>query len=111
MEYSDSVVDLIGNTPLVRLRSLTAHLGPDAPLVADTLRFVAGGARPGLIVRDGAVVRAYEGALARYTAGQDEAARFVAVGQRPAPRQLPELAASMVVASLLLNLDEAMTHE
>ena len=27
MEYSDSVVDLIGNTPLVRLRSLTAHLG------------------------------------------------------------------------------------
>ena len=55
--------------------------------------------------------RAYEGALARYTAGQDEAARFVAVGQRPAPRQLPELAASMVVASMLLNLDEAMTHE
>ncbi len=40
MEYSDSVVDLIGNTPLVRLRSLTAHLGPDAPLVLAKVEYV-----------------------------------------------------------------------
>jgi cystathionine beta-synthase len=48
MEYSDSVVDLIGNTPLVRLRSLTAHLGPDAPLVLAKVEYV----NPGGSVKD-----------------------------------------------------------
>jgi cystathionine beta-synthase len=33
MQVYDSVVELIGNTPLVRLSSVTDHLGPDAPQV------------------------------------------------------------------------------
>ena len=48
MEYSDSVVDLIGNTPLVRLRSLTAHLGPDAPTVLAKVEYL----NPGGSVKD-----------------------------------------------------------
>ena len=33
MQYAESVVDLIGGTPLVRLTQVTRDLGPDAPLV------------------------------------------------------------------------------
>ena len=62
--------------------------------------------------REAAILqREYDRALSHYASHGQEAAVFVAVGQRPAPTQLPELAASMVVASMLLNLDEAITHE
>ena len=60
MEYSDSVVDLIGNTPLVRLRSLTAHLGPDAPLVLAKVEYV----NPGGSVKDRIASRMIEAAEA-----------------------------------------------
>jgi cystathionine beta-synthase len=33
VQYAESVLDLIGHTPLVRLNSVTRDLGPDAPLV------------------------------------------------------------------------------
>src|SRR4051812_21687147 len=33
VQYAESVVDLVGNTPLVRLSKVTRELGPDAPLV------------------------------------------------------------------------------
>jgi hypothetical protein len=49
-----------------------------------------------------------------YRAHPAEAAKFLKVGQRkPAPEgaDLPELAAWTLVASLALNLDEAITHE
>ena len=60
MEYSDSVTDLIGNTPLVRLRSLTAHLGPDAPLVLAKVEYV----NPGGSVKDRIASRMIEAAEA-----------------------------------------------
>ncbi|HET7902482.1 MAG TPA: cystathionine beta-synthase [Candidatus Nanopelagicales bacterium] len=58
MEYSDSVVDLIGNTPLVRLRSLTAHLGPDAPTVLAKVEYL----NPGGSVKDRIATRMIEAA-------------------------------------------------
>ncbi len=58
MEFSDSVVDLIGNTPLVRLRSLTAHLGPDAPLVLAKVEYL----NPGGSVKDRIATRMIEAA-------------------------------------------------
>ena len=48
MKYAESVVDLIGNTPLVKLSSVTAHLGPDAPLVLAKVEYV----NPGGSVKD-----------------------------------------------------------
>ena len=51
-------------------------------------------------------------ARAYYRAHPAEAAKFLKVGQRnPAGTDQPELAAWTVVASLALNLDEAITHE
>ncbi|MGD9954487.1 MAG: cystathionine beta-synthase [Candidatus Nanopelagicales bacterium] len=58
MQYSDSVVDLIGNTPLVRLRSLTAHLGPDAPVVLAKVEYL----NPGGSVKDRIATRMIEAA-------------------------------------------------
>ena len=47
-----------------------------------------------------------------YRAHPGDAAKFLNIGQRrPAGADLPELAAWTVVASLALNLDEAITHE
>lgn len=48
MKYANSVVELIGNTPLVKLSSVTAHLGPDAPLVLAKVEYV----NPGGSVKD-----------------------------------------------------------
>ena len=48
MQVFDSVVDLIGNTPLVRLSSVTAHLGPDAPTVLAKVEYL----NPGGSVKD-----------------------------------------------------------
>src|SRR5215211_5764654 len=40
VQYAESVVDLVGNTPLVRLGSVTRELGPDAPLVLAKLEYL-----------------------------------------------------------------------
>ena len=60
MEYYESVIDLIGNTPLVRLRSVTAHLGPDAPLVLAKVEYL----NPGGSVKDRIATRMIEAAEA-----------------------------------------------
>ncbi|MGY5882829.1 cystathionine beta-synthase [Modestobacter lacusdianchii] len=60
MQYAESVVELIGDTPLVRLNSVTAHLGPDAPLVLAKVEYV----NPGGSVKDRIAVRMIEAAEA-----------------------------------------------
>jgi hypothetical protein len=51
-------------------------------------------------------------ARAYYRQHPAEAAKFLKIGQRnPTGSDLPELAAWTLVASLALNLDEAITHE
>ncbi|WP_448627130.1 cystathionine beta-synthase [Geodermatophilus sp. URMC 64] len=58
MQYAESVLDLIGGTPLVRLRSVTRDLGPDAPLVLAKVEFV----NPGGSVKDRIAVRMVDAA-------------------------------------------------
>ncbi|MCA0329334.1 MAG: cystathionine beta-synthase [Actinobacteria bacterium] len=58
MQYADNVVELIGNTPLVRLRSVTSHLGPDAPLVLAKVEYL----NPGGSVKDRIATRMVEAA-------------------------------------------------
>jgi cystathionine beta-synthase len=60
MQYVDNVVELIGGTPLVRLRSVTAHLGPDAPLVLAKVEYL----NPGGSVKDRIATRMVEAAEA-----------------------------------------------
>jgi cystathionine beta-synthase len=60
VQYAESVLDLIGNTPLVRLRSVTRDLGPDAPLVLAKVEFV----NPGGSVKDRIAVRMVDAAEA-----------------------------------------------
>src|SRR4051795_2489462 len=60
VQYAESVVDLIGDTPLVRLRSVTDHLGPDAPLVLAKVEYV----NPGGSVKDRIALRMIEAAEA-----------------------------------------------
>jgi len=55
--------------------------------------------------------REHERALRYYGANVDAATSFVAVGQHPPVKSAPEMAATMLVASMILNLDEAITHE
>ena len=58
MQFYDSVVELIGNTPLVRLTSVTAHLGPDAPTVLAKVEYL----NPGGSVKDRIATRMIEAA-------------------------------------------------
>jgi cystathionine beta-synthase len=58
MQVHDSVVELIGGTPLVRLRSVTAHLGPDAPDVLAKVEYF----NPGGSVKDRIATRMIEAA-------------------------------------------------
>ena len=58
MQVFDSVVDLIGNTPLVRLTSVTADLGPDAPTVLAKVEYL----NPGGSVKDRIATRMIEAA-------------------------------------------------
>jgi len=58
MQVYDSVVDLIGNTPLVKLSSVTAHLGPDAPTVLAKVEYL----NPGGSVKDRIATRMIEAA-------------------------------------------------
>jgi cystathionine beta-synthase len=60
VQYAESVVDLVGNTPLVRLTSVTGHLGPDAPLVLAKLEYL----NPGGSVKDRIAVRMVDAAEA-----------------------------------------------
>ncbi|MCV2488691.1 cystathionine beta-synthase [Geodermatophilus sp. YIM 151500] len=53
MQYAESVLDLIGGTPLVRLVSVPRDLGPDAPLVLAKVEFF----NPGGSVKDRIAVR------------------------------------------------------
>ena len=48
MQFYENVIELIGRTPLVRLGSVTAHLGPDAPLVLAKVEYF----NPGGSVKD-----------------------------------------------------------
>jgi hypothetical protein len=52
-------------------------------------------------------------ALNYYRTHPEEASELLTVGQQAPPQRdrAPELAARMIVASMMLNLDEAMTHE
>src|SRR5688500_5342792 len=58
VQYAESVVDLVGNTPLVRLTSVTRDLGPDAPLVLAKLEYL----NPGGSVKDRIAVRMVDAA-------------------------------------------------
>src|SRR4249920_2278884 len=59
MEMYDSVIDLIGDTPLVRLRSVTEGVvGADGPLVLAKVEYV----NPGGSVKDRIAVRMVDAA-------------------------------------------------
>ncbi|TKJ30971.1 cystathionine beta-synthase [Blastococcus sp. CCUG 61487] len=58
MQYAESVIDLVGNTPLVKLSSITRHLGPDAPLVLAKVEYL----NPGGSVKDRIAVRMVDAA-------------------------------------------------
>ena len=53
MQYVENVIELVGNTPLVRLTSVTRDLGPDAPLVLAKVEYL----NPGGSVKDRIAVR------------------------------------------------------
>jgi len=57
--------------------------------------------------------RSLDSALAHYRAHPEDALKVLQAGQSPMPvfQQQPDVAAYALVASLLLNLDEAITHE
>jgi cystathionine beta-synthase len=60
VHYAESVVDLIGDTPLVRLTKVTRDLGPDAPLVLAKVEYL----NPGGSVKDRIAVRMVDDAEA-----------------------------------------------
>jgi cystathionine beta-synthase len=60
VQYAESVIDLVGNTPLVRLTSVTRDLGPDAPLVLAKVEYL----NPGGSVKDRIAVRMVDAAEA-----------------------------------------------
>ena len=60
MQYAESVIELVGNTPLVRLTSVTRDLGPDAPLVLAKVEYL----NPGGSVKDRIAVRMVDAAEA-----------------------------------------------
>jgi cystathionine beta-synthase len=60
VQYAESVVDLVGDTPLVKLSSVTRDLGPDAPLVLAKVEYL----NPGGSVKDRIAVRMVDAAEA-----------------------------------------------
>ncbi|HZH21993.1 MAG TPA: pyridoxal-phosphate dependent enzyme, partial [Geodermatophilus sp.] len=60
MQYVENVIELVGNTPLVRLTSVTRDLGPDAPLVLAKVEYL----NPGGSVKDRIAVRMVDAAEA-----------------------------------------------
>ncbi len=57
--------------------------------------------------------RLHTSAIAHYQQHPDHARQLLSRGQSPLPKSLPhhELAAQMLTASMILNLDETLTHE
>ena len=113
------------NTPLqaLTLQNDLTYLEASQAVAADILRETSDAGRLQKVLRK---VLSREGddreiaelgktlaqARAHYRAHPADAAKFLKVGQRdPAGGDLPELAAWTVVASLAINLDEAITHE
>jgi hypothetical protein len=116
------------NTPLQALTLLNDETFREAARVlgAESLRQGGNGSRERLEWLSFAVLsrppqaaewrvleRSLEKALAHYRATPADAGALLRSGQAPPPAELvlPEVAAYTVVASLLLNLDEALTHE
>jgi cystathionine beta-synthase len=60
VQYVENVIELVGNTPLVRLTSVTRDLGPDAPLVLAKVEYL----NPGGSVKDRIAVRMVDAAEA-----------------------------------------------
>jgi cystathionine beta-synthase len=60
VHYVENVIELVGNTPLVRLTSVTRDLGPDAPLVLAKVEYL----NPGGSVKDRIAVRMVDDAEA-----------------------------------------------
>jgi cystathionine beta-synthase len=60
VQFAESVIDLVGNTPLVRLTSVTNELGPDAPLVLAKVEYL----NPGGSVKDRIAARMVDAAEA-----------------------------------------------
>src|SRR3569623_2564857 len=58
VQYAESVLDLIGDTPRVRLTSVPRDLGPDAPLVLAKVEYL----NPGGAVKDRIAVRMVDAA-------------------------------------------------
>src|SRR5215469_10031134 len=58
MQVYDSLIDLFGNTPMVRLRKITRPLGPDAPQVLAKVEYF----NPGGSVKDRIALRMVEAA-------------------------------------------------
>jgi cystathionine beta-synthase len=58
VQYAESVIDLVGHTPLVRLSKVTAALGSDAPLVLAKVEYL----NPGGSVKDRIAVRMVDAA-------------------------------------------------
>src|SRR3569833_850027 len=86
VQYAESVLDLIGGTPLVRLTSVTRELGPDAPLVLAKVEFT----NPGGSVKDRLAVRTVDAADPRsYYSVSDRLSRESPGGWMPDQYSIP----------------------
>src|ERR671921_491777 len=80
VQYAENVIELVGNTPLVRLTSVTRDLGPDAPLVLAMVGYL----NPGGSVKDRIAVRMVDPADPRsYYSVSDRLARELPGGWKP----------------------------
>ncbi|MEY4133506.1 MAG: hypothetical protein RL592_1564 [Verrucomicrobiota bacterium] len=113
------------NTPLqaLTLQNDLTYLEASQAIAADILRTAGDAGRLQALARKvlsrdfndreaAPLGKALEKARSHYRAHPADAAKFLKIGQRdPVGADLPELAAWTVIASLALNLDEAITHE
>ena len=113
------------NTPLqaLTLQNDLTYLEASQAIAADTLRTAGDAGRLQALARKvlsrelrdseaAPLMKTLEKARSHYRAHPADAAKFLKVGQRdPVGADLPELAAWTVIASLALNLDEAITRE
>jgi hypothetical protein len=69
--------------------------------------------RPPTKIESEILQREYQTAKTFYDENPESAQRFATVGQLPAPslNKASELAAKMLMASMILNMDESITHE
>jgi hypothetical protein len=113
------------NTPLqaLTLQNDLTYLEASQAIAADILRTAGDAGRLQALARKvlsrdfndreaAPLGKALEKARSHYRAHPADAAKFLKIGQRdPVGADLPELAAWTVIASLTLNLDEAITRE